>query len=172
VGLNLDGHPAAPFPYRWGLGGDLQPGASTTIVGLVKLTYDITATTFWAGVIQEPDNVLQDNQHPTLVTVLPANLAVVTVHLANVRSGPNLASSIVDGLTYGTQVPLLGQENDWYKIKLADGRVGYVAAGWIVAANGNALPTVALATAGPPTTGSPLKSSSPSPTVPTPTPRR
>lgn len=137
VGLTFDGHAAAPFPYRWGLGGDLQPGASTTIVGLVKMTYDVSTTTFWAGILQEPEKVVLDQQGQTLVTVLPANVAVVVVHDVHVRSGPDTASSIVDTIDYGAQVPILGQVNDWYRIKLPDGRVGYVAAGWIVAVSGS-----------------------------------
>jgi pilus assembly protein CpaB len=137
VGLTFNGHAAAPYPYRWGLGGDLQPGASTTIVGLVKMTYDVSTTTFWAGIIQEPADIVLDQQGQTLVTVLPANVAVIVVHDVHVRSGPDTASSIVDTIDYGTQVPILGQVNDWYRIKLPDGREGYVAAGWIVAVSGS-----------------------------------
>jgi len=133
VGVSFDGHPSAPFPYRWGFGGDLAPGASATIVGYVKLTYDLKPTNFWAGVIQEPASVVQDNVGPTLVTVLPANVAVIAVDAANVRSGPNVASSVISKLNYGTEVPIVGQEKDWFRIKLPDGREGFVAAGWIIA---------------------------------------
>lgn len=132
VGVNFDGQASAPFPYRWGLGSDLAPGASTTVVGYIKLTYDIKATNFWAGLIEEPANVLQNNEGTTLVTVLPANTAVVSVDVANVRSGPDISSSVIDKLQYGTEVPVLGQEKDWFKVKLPDGRLGFVAAGWIV----------------------------------------
>jgi pilus assembly protein CpaB len=133
VGVSFDGHPSIDFPYRWGLGGDLAPGASTTVVGYVKLTYDMKPTNFWAGLIEEPATVLQDNEGTTLITVLPDNVAVVSVDAANVRSGPDLAASVVGQLGYGTEVPILGQEKDWFKIKMPDGRTGYVAAGWIIA---------------------------------------
>jgi Flp pilus assembly protein CpaB len=135
VGINFDGQASAPFPYRWGLGGDLAPGATTTVVGYIKLAYDIKPTNFWAGLIQEPEKVLQDNEGTTLVTVLPANTAVISVDAANVRSGPDISSSVITKLPYGTEVPLLGHEKDWFKIKLEDGRTGYVAAGWIIAPN-------------------------------------
>ncbi len=137
VGINFDGQASAPFPYRWGFGGDLAPGASTTVVGYIKLTYDIKPTNFWAGLIEEPEKVLQDNEGTTLVTVLPANTAVISVDAANVRSGPDISSSVIQQLPYGTEVPILGQEKDWFKIKLADGRTGFVAAGWIIAPNSN-----------------------------------
>ncbi len=133
VGVSFEGRPAAPFPYRWGLGGDLPPGATTTVVGFIKLTYDLKPTNFWAGLILEPATVLQDNVGTTLITVVPANVAVIAVDVANVRSGPDLAASVVSQLRYGTEVPILGQEKDWYRVKLPDGREGYVAAGWIIA---------------------------------------
>jgi hypothetical protein len=133
VGVSFEGRPAVPFPYRWGLGGDLPPGATTTVVGFIKLTYDLKPTNFWAGLILEPATVLQDNVGTTLITVVPANVAVIAVDVANVRSGPDLASSVISQLRYGTEVPILGQERDWYRVKLPDGREGYVAAGWIIA---------------------------------------
>lgn len=136
VGINMDAQTPVPFPYRWGLGADLQPGATTTITGYVKLTYDIKATNFWAGLIKEPATVMQDNVGTTLVTVVPTNVAVIAVDVANVRSGPSIDSSVMTQLKYGTQVPLLGQQADWYKVKLPDGREGWVAAGWIVAPPG------------------------------------
>jgi pilus assembly protein CpaB len=133
VGVSFDGQPSAPFPYRWGFGGDLAPGASVTVTGYVKLTYDLKPTNFWAGIIQEPGTFLQDNVGTTLITVLPTNVAVIAVDAANVRSGPDVASSVISKLNYGTEVPILGQEKDWFKIKLPDGREGFVAAGWIIA---------------------------------------
>lgn len=136
VGLNTDAQSPVPFPYRWGLGSDLQPGATTTITGYVKLTYDMKATNFWAGLIKEPATVVQDNVATTLVTVVPTNVAVVAVDVANVRSGPSVDSSIIAQLEYGAQVPILGQQADWYKVKLPDGREGWMAAGWIVGASG------------------------------------
>ncbi|HVB96443.1 MAG TPA: SH3 domain-containing protein, partial [Chloroflexota bacterium] len=133
VGVSFDGHPSIDFPYRWGLGGDLAPGASTTVVGYIKLTYDMKPTNFWAGLIEEPATILQDNEGTTLISVLPDNVAVVSVDAANVRSGPDLASSVIGQLGYGTEVPILGQEKDWFKVKMPDGRQGFVAAGWIIA---------------------------------------
>ncbi|MBI3979527.1 MAG: Flp pilus assembly protein CpaB [Chloroflexi bacterium] len=141
VGVNFDGQAAVPFPYRWGLGGDLPPGASTTIVGFVKLTYDMKPTNFWAGLILEPADVVQDNIGTTLVTVIPANTAVISVDAANVRSGPSIDASVIGKLPYGTQVPILGQQADWYKVQLEDGRQGFVAAGWIIQPNSSSEPT-------------------------------
>jgi N-acetylmuramoyl-L-alanine amidase len=79
------------------------------------------------------------------------NVAVVSVDAANVRSGPDISSSVIDQLKYGTQVPIVGQQQDWFKVKLPDGREGFVAAGWIIAPTG--------ASAGPPPPTNPVPAS-------------
>lgn len=134
VAIGFDGTASAPLPYRWGLGGDLPPGASTTVVGYIKMTHDVKASNFWAALVREPSTVVQNNVGTTLVSVTPSNIAVIAVDVANVRSGPTIDASIIARVNYGAELPILGQEKDWYKVKLPDGREGYVAAGWIVGA--------------------------------------
>ena len=136
VAIGYDGTSSAPLPYRWGLGADLPPGASTTVTGYIKLAHDVKPSNFWAALVREPSTVLQNNVGTTLVTVSATNVAVIAVDMANVRSGPTVDASVIAQLPYGTEVPILGQDRDWYKIKLADGREGYVAAGWIVGRGG------------------------------------
>ncbi|MBV9326749.1 MAG: Flp pilus assembly protein CpaB [Chloroflexi bacterium] len=134
VAVGTAGLDSTQLPYRWGLGGDLAPGATTTVTGQIKVTSDFKATNFWAAVVQEPANVVQDGAGMTLVTSLPENMAVIAVDAANVRSGPSIASSVVGQLPYGTQVQIVGQSADWLKIKMPDQTEAWVAAGWIVAA--------------------------------------
>jgi Flp pilus assembly protein CpaB len=122
------------LPYRWGLGGDLAPGATTTVTGHIKVTQDFKATNFWAALVNEPSNVVQSGVGMTLVTSLPQNLAVVAVDAANVRSSPSIAASVLDQVKYGTELQIIGQSADWFKVKLPDQREGWVAAGWIVTA--------------------------------------
>jgi hypothetical protein len=133
VAVGTAGLDSTELPYRWGLGGDLAPGATTTVTGQIKVTSDFKATNFRAALVQEP-NVVQDGAGVTLVTSLPENMAVIAVDAANVRSGPSIASSVVGQLPYGTQVQILGQSADWLKIKMPDQTEAWVAAGWIVAA--------------------------------------
>lgn len=134
VAIGFDGTSSAPLPYRWGLGAELPPGASTSVTGFIKLTHDVKPTNFWAALIREPSTVIQNNVGTTLVTVAPTNVAVISVDVANVRSGPTIDASVIAQLNYGTEVPILAQEKDWYRVKLPDGREGFVAAGWIVGA--------------------------------------
>jgi Flp pilus assembly protein CpaB len=134
VAIGTAGLDATEMPYRWGLGGDLAPGASTTVTGHIKVTQDFKTTNFWAALVNEPSTIVQTGVGMTLVTSLPDNLAIVAVDAANVRSGPSIASSVLDQVKYGTELQIVGQSADWFKIKLPDQREGWVAAGWIVTA--------------------------------------
>ncbi|MHB1133479.1 MAG: Flp pilus assembly protein CpaB [Chloroflexota bacterium] len=132
VAIGYDGTASAPLPYRWGFGADLAPGATTTITGYIKLAHDVKPSNYWAALVKEPATVLQNNVGTTLITVVPTNVAVIAVDVANVRSGPTVDSSVIAQVKYGTELPILGQDKDWYKVKLPDGKEGWVAAGWIV----------------------------------------
>jgi hypothetical protein len=134
VAVGTGGLDSTDLPYRWGFGGDLAPGASTTVTGHIKVTSDFKPTNFWASLVQEPTSVAQSGVGITLVTALPQNLAIIAVDVANVRSGPSIASAVIDKVQYGTQLQIVGQSADWFKIKLPDQREGWVAAGWIVTA--------------------------------------
>ena len=132
VAIGSAGLDSTELPYRWGLGADLAPGASTTVTGQIKLTADFKATNFWAAIVEEPAKVVQNGAGMTLVTAMPENVAVVAVDAANARSGPSVASSVIDQVPYGTELEIIGQNADWFKVKLPDQRQAWVAAGWIV----------------------------------------
>lgn len=61
-----------PLPYRWGLGGELAPGATTTVTGGIKITSYFEPTHYWAALIQEPTTV-QNGVGMTVITSLPQN---------------------------------------------------------------------------------------------------
>jgi Flp pilus assembly protein CpaB len=134
VALGTAGLDATDLPYRWGLGGDLAPGATTTVTGHIKVTQDFKATNFWAALVNEPSTVVQSGVGMTLVTSLPQNLAIVAVDAANVRSSPSIAASVLQQVKYGTELQIIGQSADWFKVKMPDQSEGWVAAGWIVTA--------------------------------------
>jgi pilus assembly protein CpaB len=64
---------------------------------------------------------------------LPEDVAIVSVSAANARSEPALSSTAVGRLPYGTQLQIIGQSADWFKVRMPDGTEAWVAAGWIVA---------------------------------------
>lgn len=83
IGLDFSGRwQESDHPYRWGWGGELAPGASVQVSGLVQLTSAGTRE-YWVGLVQEEVGWLSDNQSRSFVTVLaptpvPANTATNT----------------------------------------------------------------------------------------------
>jgi uncharacterized protein YgiM (DUF1202 family) len=74
---------------------------------------------------------------PTLgpvVTSLPPDLAVVAVDAANVRSGPAIASSVINQVKYGTELRIIDMSDGWLEVRLPDQSAGWVAADWVVTA--------------------------------------
>lgn len=84
----------------------------------------------------------------SLGTVALANYSNVIVEAAtvNVRFGPGLGYDILTQVQGGTTVNVLSEENEWYKVRLEDGRIGWIAS-WLinnteVSASQNLLATV------------------------------
>ncbi|HXF81406.1 MAG TPA: N-acetylmuramoyl-L-alanine amidase [bacterium] len=70
IGVDLDGGTDPDHRFRWGLGGDLAPGASRTVVG--SITFDRPGTrTLSVGVVQEGVAWLLDGLGRTTVVVRP-----------------------------------------------------------------------------------------------------
>jgi hypothetical protein len=65
------------LPYRWGLGGDLAPGATTTVTGQITVGQYFEARHFWVALVQEPSRIVQNGVGMTLVTSLPGTAANV-----------------------------------------------------------------------------------------------
>lgn len=52
--------------------------------------------------------------------------AVVTVNVANVRANPSLSAPILTKAIYGTKFTLTGSNNEWYRIRLSNGKTAYL----------------------------------------------
>jgi hypothetical protein len=117
IGLNLSNAYPTQFPYRWGIGRDLAPGETTTVVGSVQLTDPTAATTYWFGVIHEPEIVTQDGIGVAEVTVLtPGQVSVKTAGtplLADASAG----SAIVARLAQGQQLAVSQVRSGWFRVK-------------------------------------------------------
>ncbi len=49
----------------------------------------------------------------------------------NIRSGPGTGYKLLGQINRGTSVTVIGRSGDWYRVRLADGRIGWLA-GWLV----------------------------------------
>lgn len=66
-------------------------------------------------------------------TVALANYTnvVVEASVVNVRLGPGLSYEIMTQVQGGANVNVLSEKNEWYKVRLDDGRIGWIAS-WLV----------------------------------------
>ena len=70
VGIDFDGRSGVDHPYRWGLGNPLGPGETTIVTGAVHV-HTPGAKRYWAGLVQEYVQWMQDQQGTQTVTVRP-----------------------------------------------------------------------------------------------------
>jgi TPR repeat protein len=61
-----------------------------------------------------------------VITVQALNLELFAQVDANVREGPETTTRILGTLATGARVKVTGQAEDWYRVALADGQVGFV----------------------------------------------
>lgn len=61
-----------------------------------------------------------------------ARFALVMKDSVNIRTSPNLGSSVITKVSSGQQLEVTGEQNNWFAVRLADGRKGWIA-GWLVA---------------------------------------
>jgi len=59
----------------------------------------------------------------------------VTGSTVNVRSGPGIDHRVIDQVSEGTRLQIIGERDGWYQVKTFSDRVGWIA-GWLVAVEG------------------------------------
>jgi N-acetylmuramoyl-L-alanine amidase len=80
-----------------------------------------------AGWLLEVNKQSEDVPAQAMLTILNPD--------TNVRSGPGTTYDIVTRVQNGERFAIVKQEDDWFQIRLSDGKTGYVA-GWLVEADG------------------------------------
>ena len=63
------------------------------------------------------------------------NIITIINNGTNIRKGPDVQSDVIERTNTGATYSVKSIINDWYEIKLEDGRIGYIA-GWLVSING------------------------------------
>ena len=66
-------------------------------------------------------------QEPVAAAPASGRALVIRAAQANFRAGPGTNARIVAVLRKGTRVEALEARNQWYRVKLADGREGWIA---------------------------------------------
>ncbi len=61
-----------------------------------------------------------------------ARSALVMKESVNVRSAPGVESPVISKVSSGQQLDIIGEEDNWFAVKLPDGRSGWIA-GWLAA---------------------------------------
>jgi hypothetical protein len=80
--VDFAGNTGTAYPYRWGLGKDLQPGDTVTITGYIKLKTN-QVTSYWGGAVQEYIKYFNNNVGNQLVSVIPGNPTAAAASRAN-----------------------------------------------------------------------------------------
>lgn len=75
-------------------------------------------------VVEEPE----DLPSPWVLDPPPVNFVMVNTELLNVRSGPGEDFPVIEQTMYGERLQVLGSYEDWYYVRLANGRKGFVLA--------------------------------------------
>ncbi|MBV9357718.1 MAG: SH3 domain-containing protein, partial [Chloroflexi bacterium] len=123
VGISAAELDSTYLQYRWGLGDDLAPGATTTVTGQIKVVFTFEPTRFWSSLVREPTSG-PSNRPPSVATgvmttdtmmALPQNhhRATVAADVVNVHSAPSPASPVMARVKRGTELHLIGQ---WIRV--------------------------------------------------------
>jgi pilus assembly protein CpaB len=121
IGLNVAGA-AQPFPWRWTLNGPLEPGQEATITGGVTLEQPTTGRRFWFGIIQEPDQVLEDGLGVATIRVsLPATVRAGADGAA-FREEPLADAPVAGSAAAGADLRVIDRTPGWYQVETPEGR--------------------------------------------------
>jgi Flp pilus assembly protein CpaB/SH3-like domain-containing protein len=117
IGLNLSNAYPTQFPYRWGIGRDLEPGETTTVVGSVQVSDPTPAMTYWFGVIHEPGIVTQDGVGVAEVTVLTPDQVTVRAAGTPLLADTNTGAAKVATLEQGQRLTVSQVRDGWFRVK-------------------------------------------------------
>ena len=78
-------------------------------------------------------NQTNGSNHQTIKDLMShiGKVGTVTASSLNVRTGAKVERDIVAKIVSGSKVTILGVLNDWYKVKLSDGKVGWASSSYI-----------------------------------------
>lgn len=146
IGLNVAGA-AEPYPWRWTLAEPLEPGQTATLTGAVTMEHPTTGKRFWFGVIDEPQQVLEDGIGVAEIRVSLPRMVLIAASGADLREEPNAEAAVAVTAAAGAELPVADRRQGWYKVVAPDG------AGWVEASMVEPVPATASEPEDAPQTG-------------------
>jgi len=129
IGLNVAVAEPQPFPYRWAIGSDLNPGQTTVVTGAVRLATASAPTRYWLGVIEEPNVVVQDGMAVTEVEVAPVSSVRVVAERGALLVEANDGADVLLEVGLGSILEVAEQDDGWYLVRSGE------TSGWIAEAD-------------------------------------
>lgn len=98
-----------------------------TVVGAIPFIHTAKAA---AEVVNTPTLPSQTSTQSTSISIVNTT-GTVTASSLNVRTGPATTFSIILKLPRGSNIHIIGQQQDWYRVELTDGRIGWVKSAYL-----------------------------------------
>ena len=122
--------------------GTLSSGSTVSVLyqsnGWSQIQYNNTAAWVDSSLLQLTGATTTINPTQTAIATVKATtptLKATTTLAANVRQTAGLNAAVVTRIAKGATVTVLSQSGDWYHVRTADGKTGYIAS-WILSMPG------------------------------------
>lgn len=105
-----------------------KTGTILELTGFVKDWYQVKLSSGKVGFIHK-STVTETKENPT--TPKPdfnqtQGLIEITASVANIRSNPSMTAPIVQKVKKGTKINLIGENSEWFQVRLSSGYTAYV----------------------------------------------
>jgi len=133
--INLQKGPGSQYPVA----GQLMSGDVLTVMGRTKDGVWLYVETKdkkvgWVKISYVNASEIKVNRQPIKTPEPPPNAKVkITADLIHLRAGPGTHFSVIERLSWGDTLELLGKldDNSWLYLKTADGKTGWLSAKWV-----------------------------------------
>lgn len=124
------GKTASTFPAALGVGPLIAPTGELSVLENIGLAPTSPPSGGGTTIVDGNVDANHDNKNETYIAVSPHE-ATVTASVLNVRSRPNAASAIIDTVSMGTVMRVMGQTQGGWSFVDHQGKTGFVASKYI-----------------------------------------
>lgn len=91
-----------------------------------EVEWNSAARTVYIKAINESDDIIDEPSDTGKKEITPGSIVEVTADNLNVRNGPGSSNSVLWKVKKGDKLTVIESSQNWCKVKLADGRIGWV----------------------------------------------